>query len=112
MGTTGQGGHIVAHRSPEPEGQVASRGTTPGHLMAQLLGQQSLAPGEDAGHAQPPSLPLVVKLLPGQPLVMAGPQEGTSQEGGLCSHSLWQGKNLGKVPELAENKRLQNTVVC
>ncbi len=98
----------MAHRSPQPEGQMASRGATTGHLVAQLLGQQSLAPSEDAGHPQPSSLPLVVKFLPGQPLKVASPKERASQGGGPRSHSLWQGKNLGKVPELAENKNLQN----
>jgi hypothetical protein len=76
--------------------------------MAQLLGQQSLASGEDAGDTQPPSLPPVVELLPGQPLEMASPQKGASQGSGPGRHSLRQREDLGKIPKLAEDEHLQH----
>ncbi len=98
----------MANRGPQPKGQMARRGATPGHLVAQLLGQESLTPSENAGHTQPPSLPLVVELLPGQPLQMASPKERSRQAGGLRGHGLGQGENLGKISKLAEDKDLQD----
>jgi hypothetical protein len=77
---------------------MSSRGATSCHLQTHLLGQEGLPPPEDTRDCQATLLPPVVELLPGHPLTMAPPQEGSRQAGGLGRYALRQRQDLGQAP--------------
>jgi hypothetical protein len=54
-GAESKAGNIVINHHPKPKSQMGGRGATCHHLVAQLLGEEGLALGDDAGHSQPPT---------------------------------------------------------
>ena len=71
-----------------------------GHRPAELLGEEGLGPGGNAGDAQATLQGWTVQLLPSKALKVATPQEGTSGRGELLGHLGWHGQDLAQVPEL------------
>jgi hypothetical protein len=96
-----QAGDEVANSLPKPKGQMHRRG------QAKLFGKEGLPSGGHAGDPETTCQPRVVENLPGQPLQMAGPQEGARNGDDLVGLLLRKWKDLSHVPQLAEDVDLQ-----
>jgi hypothetical protein len=91
IGSLSKARNVVTHRLARPKGEMGSQGATRHHLVRQLFGKEGLSLGKDVGDSEAPSLPPVMKLLPGQPLQVPHPKKNTGQASGFDGHSLVKG---------------------
>ena len=107
MAASSQVREKVLEEGAHPVGPVGRRFTLMGHHLAELLGEEDLGPGGNAGDTQATIQSWTVQLLPGKALKVAPPQEGPSGRGELLGHLGGHGQNLTQVTELGQSKGLQ-----
>ena len=107
MAASSQVREEVLEEGAHPVGPVGCCFTLLGHRPAELLGEEGLGPGGDAGDTQATIQGRTVQLLPSQALQVASPQEGPGGCGELLGHWGGHGQYLTQVPELGQSKGLQ-----